>query len=261
MNSKNKRDGGVGDVWQGLMGEEFGERLNQIVRDSLEKGELYKSYDKNHILVDKSQAFDIHVLVQGNDEDETLDFSSIFPVFKDELEPFDFKVDAIDEWSNDAEAVFEGEIFGNRLFGFYCTNYLGYKDKKLMGQTIKILPSIVSYKANILPEEQRSFKVDDGPLKGENIMITKSRFVIPKPEVDFEICEFMFPILQIDKFTFDNNDVFKIRGSIPDEEENDVLFNVYINASNIEGKDELKVGEPFSGLGWLQAEIVSFDDS
>ena|GEM_PF-3460970 len=55
---------------------------------------------------------------------------TFFPYFhyeENELQNIVFKISEIEEWKNRMEAVFDGEIFDKVWFGFFCQNYIEYK--------------------------------------------------------------------------------------------------------------------------------------
>ncbi len=254
--AKEKREGGVGDTWNGLLGYDYKDQLMELISRNIEVGEIMKGYGNTFIKKNDENVIDIHSLHTINEEEKSIQFKSIFPYFEDEADCVEFEVFVIDEWKNEIEAVFEGNLFGQRLHGFYCQNYLQYKDADLVGKTITIRPSLISYAAEIVQEEKRSFIVDEGPTAGETHFIDKIKFVNPSNDDDLEISTFMFPIEGIEKISFLDTDVLKIQGSIPDKDDNDTKFFVYVNPSNINNPELVRIGEPFQGMAWVQAEIV-----
>ncbi len=60
-----------------------------------------------------------------------------------------------------------------------------------------------------------------------------------------------------------NEKILKIKGVvthqiIETDYQSDYNYYVYSHISNIQNPEKLKIGEPFRGFGWMQAEVTDF---
>lgn len=260
MENKPKRDGRVGDAWNGLLGNNYKEKFGDLIpRTTQSTNASVEKYGKHAILIDKTNSLPVQVILDTSTD--KLLFQSIIPKFNPEFEDIPFTVDRIDEWSNEAEAVLEGVIFEGHLFSFYCSNYLKYKEAIVKDKILNINISVVGRKAEILPVSERTIIPGKGPLQGETLVLDKMRYLNPVHGEDPELCQFFFPIQDIQTIKFYNDEILKIKGTLfdSDEEDKHYYYNVYINKSLVKNPEELKIGEPFKGWGWLQAEITGID--
>lgn len=257
MNSKNTREGSVGDTWHGLLGKEYKKNLmNNLVKPCLETPDSCSQYGLYHTFTKKMGDLSVRATSIRNDGTKTMSFASIVPIFQSEYESIIFEVEKVDVWTNGAEATLAGSIFNSRSFSFFCQNYPEYKDINLIGKKLRVNVAVVSQWAHILPAKERSIVHEAGPFKGQSVSLMHMRYLNPNLESDPELCEFFFPIQDIKIITFMGNDVYKIKGVLSNiDNDRDYYYDVYIHPSLIEKPEELKIGEPFVGTGWLQAEI------
>jgi len=254
---EKKRNGSIGDIWHGLLGDNYVELYKPVI-DACLNGKMvsFKEYGKYLIYLDHSASIPVQMLSEKSKND-TYRFVSIFPKFPFEFENIDFELESIDEWNNEAEAVFIGSIFQDRKFSFFCQNYVEYKGKDLIGKKIAINISVGGLGATILPEKERTILPDAGPFKGQEMTLTNMRSLNSETDDQPEICGFFFPIKDIQKLKFHGKDLLKIKGELVDiNTDKNYAYNVYIRPELIENSDMLKIGEPFTGTGWLQAEIA-----
>lgn len=255
MDEKKPRDGCVGDVWHGLMGEDYSKKLVDLLRPCVKNGRpAGRERSDSAILIDGTYAFPVQVLLKKEEKD--FSFQSIVPRFVSEYENLFFEVQKIDVWANALEATLEGFIFEGHSLSFYCVNYLEHKDANFFGKKIPVNVSVVARSGGILPVKDRIIVPDSGPNKGKEFHLHNMRYLNPRRGSDPEICTFFFPIQDIKKLRFLETDLYVIKGVLTNSEEGkDYFYNVYIHPSLVENESELKIGEPFCGWGWLQGEI------
>lgn len=255
MDEKQKRDGGVGDVWNGLLGDGYKDRFPDLINQTVQsKNASVEKYEVFVTFVDSTQGLPVQVILKN--ADDKLLLQSITVKFPSAFDNIDFVANSIEEWSSGAEGTFEGTIFDGHSFSFFCQNYLAYKGVDLIGKKIDINISVIARKAEIFPVEKRSFTIDRGPFKGEPFVLDNMRYLNPVGNKDPELCQFFFPIQEIQTIKFFGDEVYKIKGVLSDtDSDKDYFYNVFINKSLVSDPANLKVGEPLNGWGWLQAEI------
>ena len=259
MEEKKQREGCVGDIWHGLIGSGYKDLLMpSVIKPCLETPDNIGFHGVYHTYTKKVDDLTIRVTSARKDESKTMVFVTVIPVFSSEYENIVFEVEKVDVWSNGAEGTIEGSIFDGRTFSFFCQNYLDYKNKDLVGKKLRINISVVSKWAQVLPTKERVIVPEAGPVKGESITLENMRYLNPYFDSDPELCEFFFPVQDIKTIKFLGKDVYKIKGVLSNSEGdgNDYFYDVYINPSLVERPEELKIGEPFVGTGWLQGNII-----
>lgn len=261
MEEKKKRDGSVGDVWSGMFGDKSKEKVPLLIQQTLQSLKAVpEKFGDCATVVDSSFGLPTQVLLKIIDG--KMHFQSIIIRFPQEFENICFEPDSMDEWANEGEGTLEGSIFGGHNFSFYCQNYLSYKGQNLVGKKMNVNVTVIARNVAVLPEKERSFVPDGGPLKGETVFIDKMRYLNPVHDGDPEMCQFFFPILQIEMIKFYGEDIYKIKGVLSDSDsEKDYFYNVFFNKSLIADPASLKVGEPLKGWGWIQAEVVGLSQA
>lgn len=256
MEEKQKRSGGCGDVWHGLFGKFTQEQIFEIINQTVQSENVsVEKYADFVTITDATQGLPVQVILL-NTKGKLL-VQTAMVKFIPEYENISFKPDTVDEWLNGIEGTLEGEIFERRDFSFYCQNYLAHKGSDFRDKKININMTVVARIAEVLPDKERSFKIDRGPLQGESVLLEKMRYLNPITSNGPELCQFFFPIQEIRTIKFFENEIYKIKGVLTDTDtEKDYFYNVFINKSSITDTASLKVGEPLKGWGWIQAEIT-----
>lgn len=256
MEENKKRDGGVGDIWNGLLGAEYGKQLVDLIKSCTQNPKATGDrIDDSALLIDGTHAFPIQVLLKN--EEKRLVFQSITPRFNAEYDNITFEVEKIDEWANGLEGTMEGTIFEGHCFSFYCQNYLAYKKTDLINKKVDINITVVARRGEVLPKAERIIIPDKGPAQGKEFHLDSMRYLNPDSKSDPEMCQFFFPIQGIETIKFWGSEVYKIKGVLSDSDSGkDYFYSVYVHPSLIKDVAELKAGEPFHGWGWLQAQIM-----
>lgn len=246
----------MGDVWHGLMGADYAEPLMNLMKSCLENPEVTgERFGDAALLVDRTHAIPLRLL--SSIGEKRLMFQTIIPQFDTESDAVLFTVEEIDEWANGLEATFKGTIFEGHWFSFYCQNYLEHKNAGLQNKKVNINLSVVARGSEVLPKENRVVIPDSGPFQGKEFYLDNLRYLNPQTNGDPELCEFCFPIQEIQTIRFLGSDVYKIKGVLTDtSDDKDYFYNVYTHPSHVKDAPSLALGEPFHGWGWLQASIA-----
>jgi len=261
-----KREGGTAEAWEALFGKEKYENcVKALVGYAFEHYIEKISPDViNYVDLPLIENIDARLVFEETDGEITL--ISFFPFFKyaeDELQNIVFKIGEIEEWKNDVEAVFDGEIFQQAWFGFFCQNYIEYKKyEPVYMEEIFIIPTVLCFEGEIVPENERKLKIKGGKFKGQIMNINDFRGMLPNSKGQLEFCEFGFPIVDVEEINILDEKIYKIKGvltdlrfDIPDYEYHHNYY-VFAHHSNIKNSELVKKGEPFRGVGWIQAEIT-----
>ena len=259
----------MGDAWRGLLGKNYAAQIPILINYALENGKA--NYLTDTIAVIELPINDIKVAFLFREINEEMLFISMLPKFyndNNDIGIFRFKVSEVNKWENGLEAVFDGELFAQQWFCFYCQNYYDYIDlssffSPLKGKEILIEPTIICLDGELIPDNERILDIDAGLFKGEKIYMDEFRGIIPRTDVALQMCEFGFPIVDIEEINFMNEKILKIKGVVTDQiietdYQLDYNYYVYSHISNIKNPEKLKIGEPFRGFGWMQAEVIDF---
>jgi len=252
---ETKRDVGVASAWRGLFGNEYTRFLSSAINSALhtvpidvKKHGRYLTYLHGH------RALQTQTLLEENPVDKSLRLISIYPRFPAHFKSLLFTVKTVEEWSNQVEAVFTGTILDGRNFSFFCQNYLDYKGKTPVNSRLEICISVISLNARILGGGG-----DKGtPQEGQTFYLYKMRYLNPshRDQSGPEFCEFFSQAQGFAKITLLNTDIYRIQGVITDDNYVDYDYYIYTHPSLIRNPELLRLGDPVTGIGWTQAEIV-----
>lgn len=194
-------------------------------------------------------------------------------------------IEKVHVWANGAEATITAHFLHDeeRRVTFYDTDYLKNKDQYYVGSIYIFELYGIAYHAHIVPKDQRSFSLEnekavnfnnqigadtkydeDGHPEPVVISLAKMHSFFQENDKLPEDVSFQSPIVDVIHLDYLGRDIMEVGielSSIDSEEDKAIHLSIFVNPDQIDDPEqELKAGEPFRGVAYLQGRMLGRAD-